>query len=208
MIPYSELITYMAVVLGLFLIPGPAVLVILTRTSVGGRKTGFQTALGVSCGDLVHVLGATAGLTTLLMTSAFFFNLVKYAGTAYLVYLGLKAFAQKPADPARPEPRPLSTGQAFYQGFLIETLNPKTALFFLAFLPQFVHPERGPVLGQLISLGLIFFMLSLVYCCLLVWSFRALKGRLRKPAWLGPWQGKITGTIFIVLGLKVATQNV
>jgi len=205
--PISELITYVAVVLGLFLIPGPAVLVVLTRTSQGGRRAGLMTALGISCGDLVHVLGAAAGLSALLLTSAFFFNLVKYAGAAYLLYLGLKAFFQKTADPALLPTAPPASGRAFYQGFLIETLNPKTALFFLAFLPQFVHPESGPVFSQFLFLGLIFFAMSLAYTCLLTLTIDALKGVLKKLAWLAPWQGKITGSIFIALGLKVAAQK-
>lgn len=207
MFALSTLTTFIAVVLGLFLIPGPAVLLVLTRTAQGGRKTGILTGLGIASGDFVHTLCAALGLSALLMTSALAFNVVKMIGAAYLVYLGIRAILEKPTDPSLPKLPSVSPTKAFFQAIPAEVLNPKTALFFLAFLPQFVHPERGSSFLQFTVLGLIFVMLSAMYTTLLALAIRPLGHFVKRLSWLSRWQGKITGTIFISLGLKVATQH-
>jgi threonine/homoserine/homoserine lactone efflux protein len=207
MFELSSLGTFVAVVLGLFLIPGPAVLLVLTRTIQGGRKTGILTGLGVASGDFVHTLCAAVGLSALLMTSALAFNVVKIVGAGYLVYLGVRALLEKPADPSLPKLSSVSPAKAFFQAIPAEVLNPKTALFFLAFLPQFVHPERGSSFLQFTTLGLIFVALSALYTTLIVVSIRPLGRIVKRLSWLSRWQSKIIGTIFISLGLKVATQH-
>lgn len=203
----STLGTFFAVVLGLFLIPGPAVLLVVSRTVQGGRKVGVATGLGVAAGDFVHTLFAAVGLSAVLMTSALAFSLVKYAGAAYLVYLGIRAMLEKPAGTALPAAAPIAPAKAFLQAIPAELLNPKTALFFLAFMPQFVHPERGSVFVQFAVLGLIFVALSSLYTTALALSIRPLGRLIGRLAWLKRWQGKIVGTIFIALGLKVAAQQ-
>ena len=208
MFDFATLTTFIVVVIGLFLVPGPAVLIVLTRTVQGGRKIGLMTSLGVAAGDYIHTLGAAVGLSAVLMSSAIAFNMIKYAGVVYLIYLGLKAFADKPADHG--ETRKIScinNSKAFFQAVAIEVLNPKTALFFLAFLPQFVSPEKGSVFLQLAILGLIFATMSLVYTCLLVVAVRPLSRIIGRLGWLKRWQGKIIGTILISLGLKLAMQH-
>jgi threonine/homoserine/homoserine lactone efflux protein len=207
MFDLSTLGTFVAVVLGLFVIPGPAVLLVLTRTVQAGRKAGILTGLGIATGDFVHTLCAAIGLSALLMTSALAFNVVKLVGAAYLVYLGIRALLEKSSDPQLPQVAPVSPGRAFLQAIPAEVLNPKTALFFLAFLPQFVHPERGSSLVQFSVLGLIFVVLSALYTTLLVLSIRLIGRIVNRLAWLRRWQGKIIGTIFISLGLKVAVQQ-
>jgi threonine/homoserine/homoserine lactone efflux protein len=207
MFELSTLTTFIAVVLGLFLIPGPAVLLVLTRTMQGGRKTGILTGLGIATGDFVHALAAAVGLSALLMTSALAFNVVKLIGAGYLIYLGIKALLAPPADPTLPKVPSVSAAKAFWQAIPAEVLNPKTALFFLAFLPQFVHPERGSTLVQFMVLGLIFVVLSAAYTTLIVISIRPLARVVKRIRWLGRWQGKVIGSIFIALGLKVATQH-
>ena len=204
---FSTLGTFIAVVLGLFLIPGPAVLLVLTRTVQGGRKTGIMTGLGVATGDFVHTMFAAVGLSALLMTSALAFTVVKFVGAAYLVYLGARALLEKPSDPSLPKVPSVTPGKAFLQAIPAEVLNPKTALFFLAFLPQFVHPEHGSTLAQFLALGLIFVAMSAIYTTLLVVSIRPLGRLVKRLSWLSRWQGKIIGTIFISLGLKVAAQH-
>jgi threonine/homoserine/homoserine lactone efflux protein len=150
-IPHIDtLLTYAAVVLGLFLIPGPAVLLVLARASVGGRRVGVATGMGIATGDLVHTAMATVGLSAVLMTSALAFSLVKYAGAAYLIYLGIRALMERRADLQLSSTRRVDASIAYRQAVLAEMLNPKTALFFLAFLPQFVHAEHGPVVVQLL----------------------------------------------------------
>jgi threonine/homoserine/homoserine lactone efflux protein len=217
MFDFTTLGTFVVVVLGLFLIPGPAVLLVLTRTVQGGRKTGILTGLGIASGDFVHTLCAAVGLSALLMTSALAFNVVKIVGAAYLVYLGIRALMEKPSGPAQPEagsskaPQPkaaaVTPAKAFFQAIPAEVLNPKTALFFLAFLPQFVHPERGSTFLQFAVLGLIFVGLSAAYTTLIALTIRPLGRLVKRLSWLSRWQGKVIGTIFISLGLKVATQH-
>ncbi|HVW53845.1 MAG TPA: LysE family translocator [Trinickia sp.] len=207
MFDISALSTFVAVVLGLFLIPGPAVLLVLSRTVQGGRKTGVMTGLGIAAGDFVHTVFAAAGLSAVLMTSALAFNAVKLIGAAYLIYLGIRAILEKQGDPSLPKMPAVSPAKAFLQAVPAEVLNPKTALFFLAFMPQFVHPEHGSVFFQFAVLGLIFVVLSSVYTTLLVLSIRPLGRIVKHLTWIGRWQGKIVGSIFIALGLKVATQH-
>ena len=207
MFEFTALVTYIAVVLGLFLIPGPSVLLVLTRTIQGGRKVGVATGLGVACGDLIHTLCAALGLSVILMSSAAAFNAVKWAGAAYLIYLGVRAFMAKTGTHARLELPAVTPRQAFFQAIGAEVLNPKTAIFFLAFLPQFVHPESGPSLVQFAVLGLIFSVLSAIYTSLLAISIRPLSRGIKGLSTLRRWEGKIIGTLFMGLGLKVAFQQ-
>ncbi|GKX50155.1 LysE family translocator [Budvicia aquatica] len=207
MIDLTTLSTYLVVVLGLFLIPGPAVLLVLTRTAQGGRKTGIMTGLGIALGDSIHALLAAVGLSAILMTSALAFNIVKIVGAGYLIYLGVRALLEKRGDSSAPIVQNLSPMKAFLQAVPAEILNPKTALFFLAFFPQFVHPEQGSSLMQFTILGAIFVVLGILYTTTLVFIVRPLGILLKRLSWLNRWQGKIIGTIFISLGLKVALQS-
>jgi threonine/homoserine/homoserine lactone efflux protein len=207
MFDLATLSTFVAVVLGLFLIPGPAVLLVFSRTVQGGRKTGMLTGLGIATGDFVHTLFAAIGLSALLMTSALAFNAVKLAGAAYLIYLGIRALLEKSSIASLPGIPSVTPGKAYWQAIPAEMLNPKTALFFLAFLPQFVHPERGSTFVQFAALGLIFVMLSSLYTTVLALSIRPLGRLVKRLSWISRWQGKIVGAIFIMLGLKVAAQH-
>jgi threonine/homoserine/homoserine lactone efflux protein len=208
MIPLTDLITYMAVVLGLFLVPGPAVLLVVTRTAQGGRRAGIATGLGVAAGDLIHALAAAVGLSALLATSALAFTIVKFAGAAYLLYLGIRAIMAKGGAAATSATMPaVSPARAFWQAIPAELLNPKTALFFLAFLPQFVHADRAAPFAQFVVLGLVFVAMSAIYTTLLVFAIGPLGRVLKRLSWLAKWQGKIIGSIFIGLGLRVAMQK-
>ncbi|MFZ6681782.1 LysE family translocator [Undibacterium sp. Tian12W] len=214
MITPTELFTFMAVVLGMFLVPGPAVLLVITRTAQSGRRTGIATGLGIATGDLIHTLAAAIGLSALLATSALAFTVVKLAGAAYLLYLGVRAIMAKPAPEEAsatqrlvPSMQLVSPLRAYWQAVPAELLNPKTALFFLAFLPQFVHADRSAPFAQFVILGLVFAAMSAVYSTLLVFAVGPLGQVLKRLTWLVKWQGKIIGSIFICLGLKVAMQK-
>jgi threonine/homoserine/homoserine lactone efflux protein len=207
MFDFSTLVTFVGVVLGLFLIPGPAVLLTLTRAAQSGRRAGVMTGVGIASGDLIHTLGTALGLSALLMTSALAFNVIKYVGAGYLIYLGVRAFLERPSDPTLPRVSSVSVGKAYLQALGTEVLNPKTALFFLAFLPQFVRPERGSSLMQFLVLGLIFVVLSITYTTVLALSVRPLLRYAGRLSWLRRWQGKIVGTIFVGLGVRVALQR-
>lgn len=207
MFDLSSLAAYVAIVLGLFLIPGPSVLLVFSRTVEGGQKVGISTGLGIAVGDFVHTLFAAVGLSALLMTSALAFTVVKFVGAGYLIYLGVRAFLAKPQDPSLPKVKPVSAGRAFLEAIPAEVLNPKTALFFLAFLPQFVHPERGSSFVQFAVLGLIFVVLSSAYTTLIALTVKPLGRALKSLSRFSRWQGKVIGVIFISLGLKVAAQQ-
>jgi threonine/homoserine/homoserine lactone efflux protein len=207
MIDASTLSTFIIVVLGLFVVPGPAVLLTLGRATSGGRRVGIATGFGIAAGDLVHAAMATFGLSAVLMTSALAFNVVKYAGVAYLVYLGIRAFFAKADALHLPEVRRIGVPRAFRQAVLAEMLNPKTSLFFLAFLPQFVHPANGSVIAQFALLGLIFVVMSAAYTTLIAIGAGALTPWLSRHRKIGRWQSKIVGTIYLGLGIRLALQE-
>lgn len=207
MIHFDTLLTYIAVVLGLFLIPGPAVLLVLARSSVGGHRVGIATGLGIATGDMLHTAMATLGLSAVLMTSALAFSLVKYAGAAYLIYLGIRALMERGKDLRLAQSRLIDAPLAFRQAVLAELLNPKTALFFLAFLPQFVHPERGSVVAQLAVLGLVFVIMSAIYTALIALAAGRAAGWLTRHRSIGRWQGRVIGVIYLGLGVRMALQQ-
>ncbi|MCX7569302.1 LysE family translocator [Tumebacillus sp. DT12] len=207
MFDLATLGTFVAVVFGLFLIPGPAVLLTVTRTVQGGRRGGLMAGLGIATGDFIHTLFAAVGLSAILLTSAFAFNFVKFAGVAYLVYLGIRAILEKPSDPQLPEVAPVTPLKSYGSAILAEVLNPKTALFFLAFLPQFVDPSRGAVVMQFLMLGAIFAVLGVIYTTMIVLTVRPLGRLVGRVSWIGRWSGKIVGLIYIGLGVKVALQQ-
>jgi threonine/homoserine/homoserine lactone efflux protein len=146
----AHLTAFLAAALVLALTPGPGMLYVLARSMGDGSRAGFRSAAGTAAGGMFHVVGSAVGLSALLMASAVAFSVVKYAGAAYLVFLGVRMLLTARDH----EEAPGATGShAARQGALTELLNPKTALFFLTFLPQFAQPERGPVALQLLLLG-------------------------------------------------------
>ena len=172
---------------------------------------GIATGAGIATGDLVHTLLAAVGLSALLMTSALAFGVVKLCGAGYLLWLGVKAFMEKPSAPAATADGAVapavSASRAFWQAIPAEVLNPKTALFFLAFMPQFVHAERGHALAQFLILGLVFVAMSLAYSSALAFAIRPIGRLVGRLGWLQRWKGKLIGAIFISLGVRVAFQR-
>ncbi|MCL6573698.1 MAG: LysE family translocator [Bacillus sp. (in: Bacteria)] len=201
--------SFILIVLVLFLIPGPAVLLTISQTVQGGRKAGIITGIGIAVGDLIHTVAAVLGLSAILMTSALAFTVVKYLGAAYLIFLGIKAMLEKSKIQEKHAVKKNSPATSFRQALLIELLNPKTALFFLAFLPQFVHTNGTPVVYQLLMLGLTFVLMSILYTSTLAFLTSSLGARFfpNKNGTLARWQGKIVGTIYIALGLQLVLQN-
>lgn len=199
---------FIMVVLVLFLIPGPAVLLTVTQTVRGGLKAGMITGVGIAIGDLIHTVAAVLGLSAILMTSALAFEVVKYLGAAYLILIGIKSFLEKTKKQEKPVDKKANAAVSFRQALFIELLNPKTALFFLAFLPQFVRTEGPPVVYQLLSLGLVFVVMSIAYTSLLAFLTSSLGNKLfSKNSNVSRWQGKVVGTIYIGLGLQLVFQS-
>ncbi|MEH7247276.1 LysE family translocator [Neobacillus niacini] len=200
---------FILVVLVLFLIPGPAVFLTLTQTFKGGLKAGIITGVGIAVGDLLHSIAAVLGLSAILMSSALAFEVVKYLGAAYLIFLGIKALLEKAK---KLEPQPIAKQEnpavSFRHALLIELLNPKTSLFFLAFLPQFVKSDGPPVVIQLVTLGLVFVVMSILYTSSLAFLASSLGNKLfKKDGRVSRWQGKVVGTIYIGLGLQLVFQS-
>lgn len=150
---WSKLPLFISVTLLLVFMPGPNTLYIIARSVEQGRRAGVVSSLGVQVGSLAHIAAAALGLSALLLSSALAFGVVKYAGAAYLIYLGVKTLLTKEKAGRAREVERASLGRVFYQGAVVNLLNPKTALFFFAFLPQFVDPARGRVAVQIVSLG-------------------------------------------------------
>jgi len=191
----------------LLLVPGPAVLYITSRSIGLGRAAGLVSAMGIAVGTLFHVAAATLGLSALLVSSASAFTFVKYAGAAYLIYLGVRTLRSRDAATLNPTREPISLRRVFGQGVLVNLLNPKTALFFLAFLPQFVDPARGHATLQLFELGVLFALMGWMSDS--VWATIAgtLGTRLRGNVRLRSTQRKISGGALIALGLASALSG-
>ncbi|WP_050183216.1 LysE family translocator [Domibacillus robiginosus] len=207
MFDFSTLLTFTAVVIGLFLVPGPAVLLTAARTVQNGRKAGVITGLGLATGDLIHTIFAAVGLSAILMTSASAFNMVKWAGALYLFYMGIRAIFAKASQTEMAKASAASAGRIYSQAILAEVLNPKTALFFLAFLPQFVDPTRGASIVQFMTLGFIFVLLGVVYTTLIAITVGPISRWIKRFSWLNQGGNKMIGAIYISLGLKVALQG-
>ncbi|PLT33602.1 LysE family translocator [Bacillus sp. V5-8f] len=201
------MIAFVLVVLTLFLIPGPAVMLTLAQSVSGGRKSGIFTGLGIAVGDLIHTLALVLGLSAILMTSALAFEVIKYLGAAYLFFLGIRAFLEKSKGIALPSVNTANSGSSFSQAVVTEVLNPKTALFFLSFLPQFVQPEEGSVVMQLLVLGLTFVGLSILYTTILAFIAGSMSEWLTKNRTLSRWQGKVVGFVYLGLGVYMVFQQ-
>jgi threonine/homoserine/homoserine lactone efflux protein len=200
----STLLLFAAAALALIVVPGPAVLYIVAQSIDRGRLAGFVSALGVAVGGLVHVTAAAIGLSSLLVSSATAFAAVKYAGAAYLVGLGLYTLLVRREEPAATVPRERRLRHRFWQGVVVNVLNPKTALFFFAFLPQFVDPEKGSASLQIGVLGLLFVALAVI--CDSVWALAAgsASERLRGSRRFLAVQRYVSGSVFVGLGAVTA----
>jgi threonine/homoserine/homoserine lactone efflux protein len=146
----------------MLILPGPAVLYIVARSVERGRRAGLVSTLGIATGSLFHVAAAALGLSALLLSSATAYEVLKYVGAAYLIFLGLRRLLSSEATSTLAADGDESLGRMFAQGVLVNVLNPKTALFFFAFLPQFVDPARGQVTLQILVLGALFVAISIL----------------------------------------------
>jgi threonine/homoserine/homoserine lactone efflux protein len=199
------LLLFASASLALLVIPGPAVAFVVTRSIQQGRTAGLVSVLGVHVGSAVHVIAAAAGLSAVLASSAAAFTIVKYLGAAYLLYLGIRQLrrgkdgAGGPVTPVA-EPR----WRLFRQGVIVNALNPKTAIFFLAFLPQFVDPARGPVWFQVVVLGLTFVALGMVSDGTYAFAAGSLSKRIRESARVRRVMDRVSGGVYVALGAIAA----
>jgi threonine/homoserine/homoserine lactone efflux protein len=201
---------FVAASLALTLVPGPAVFYIVARSVEGGRLAGLVSVLGIGAGGLVHVVFAAVGLSAILVSSAAAFSVVKWLGAAYLVYLGLQRILaraeENTAVTVEKEPLP----RVFSQGVIVNVLNPKTALFFLAFLPQFADPSRGGVPAQIALLGITFVVLALCtdgLYALLSGSAADWLRRRNENSRFRRGQRYVSGGVYIALGAATAVSG-
>ncbi len=188
----------------LIITPGPDMLYVITRGISQGRRAGINSALGVTLGLLVHTFSVALGLAALLQTSAYAFLVIKYIGAVYLIYLGLNAFRSKNSFNHEAQQNVIPTQLIFWQGFISNVTNPKIAIFFLAFLPQFVHPEQGSTAWQIIALGLLFALFGVVFLALVGYFAGQIGSWLsKKPRVVNGIQW-LTAGILIALGVRLA----
>jgi len=200
-----SLLGFVAAALVLLLTPGPGVLYVVARSVEQGQRAGLVSVLGLSAGALVHVAAAAAGISAILLASATAFGAVKAVGAAYLIYLGLRTLFGRRSAASVEVPASRSLHRLFRDGVLISVLNPKIALFFLAFLPQFVDPRRAPVAQQILLLGLVYVSLALVTdggYALLASRFRSWLGAL--GGLHGPLPRYLCGSVYLGLGITAA----
>jgi threonine/homoserine/homoserine lactone efflux protein len=188
--------------LALIVVPGPAVLYIVAQAVDGGRRAGLVSAAGVATGGFVHVAAAVVGISSLVAASATAFAVVKYVGAAYLVYLGVRRLLTRdePEGAARPRPH----RRLFLDGFVVNVLNPKTALFFLAFLPQFVDPDGAPAALQAGALGAVFVALALLSDSAYGLAAGSAGHALRTSRAFAGARRWVSGTVLVALGVTAA----
>ncbi|MET9401696.1 LysE family translocator [Kitasatospora sp. NPDC002965] len=203
----AALLLFVPTVVAVVAVPGPNMLLILSRGIGQGRRAAFASALGVELGTLVHVLGTVVGVSALIAASATAFDVVKYAGAAYLVYLGIRTLLSKGGalgeGPAGSD-SPRSVGTLLRQGALVNVLNPKVALFFLALLPQYVDPERGSGASQTLVLGLVFFTIALAMDLVYAVASVGVGAWLARSVRFARAQKYITGCTYLLLGISAA----
>ena len=203
----STIALFLLTALGLLLIPGPSVLYILTHSVAQGKRAGLASVLGIELASLIHAIAAALGLSALLLTSALAFSIVKYLGAAYLIYLGVRTLLAREERQQTAVSAPKSLSQLLTRGFLVNLLNPKTALFFYAFLPQFVNPARGAVAGQMLLLGALFVLLASCTDSLYALLGSTVGRVLTRNTGFRHLQRYVTGSMYIVLGVTAAVAG-
>ena len=199
---------FLATAFALNVAPGPDLLYILTKTIRNGKKVGLASALGVCTGALFHVFAAAVGLSMILVSSALAFGLVKYIGAAYLLYIAYQAFKY------RDEPLDLIVQNSsselkklFVKGFIMNILNPKVSIFFLAFLPQFVNTQAGSVPMQMIILGIIFMIMTVIVFSSIGIAANMLSSKLLQKPSIVKYMNILTSFVLVGLGLKLALSQ-
>jgi threonine/homoserine/homoserine lactone efflux protein len=203
----QTLLLFITAALLLLLTPGPAVFYIVARSLDQGRLAGLVSTLGINTGTLFHIAAAAFGLSALLMSSALAFGIVKYLGAAYLVYLGIRTLLERAEETAQEVRQVKALRRVYYEAVLVNLLNPKTALFFFAFLPQFIDPGRGAVSTQVVFLGGVLVLLGILsdgaYALLAGTAGRWLRGNPR----FARLQRRFAGTIYLALGVGTVFIN-
>lgn len=212
MLGIHDLGLFIASGLLLNILPGPDSLLIMTRSATQGWRAGSAAAFGIGTGTLVHVMAAALGLSALLATSATAFSVVKWVGAAYIVYVGVGLLRSKRASAAAeavqaPALPALPYRKIFFQGFLTNVLNPKVAIFFLAFVPQFISADAHSKPLAFVVLGCIFDFNGMLWCNALAVFTAFASARLKLKPLVAQWLNRVTGGLFLALGLRLALSK-
>ena len=202
----GSIITFGVASIALLLIPGPAVIYILNRSVSDGREVGLAAVAGLELGNMVHVVAASAGLSAVLATSATAFNTVKWLGAGYLVFVGVRTLLMRPATMSG-DSTSVTLKRSFTQGVVVNTLNPKVALFFVSYLPQFIDADKGAAWSQALVLGTVFVLIG---CCtdgMYALTASALRNKLLTGRTLPVVQRYVAGTVFVALGVMAASTS-
>jgi threonine/homoserine/homoserine lactone efflux protein len=204
MIEFSRLYFFLGASLALLLVPGPAVLYITARSANQGRLAGLVSVLAIETANLLQAIAATLGLSAILLSSALAFDIVKYLGAAYLIYLGVRKLFAREEETTDGAFKPESLSRIYWQGVAVNLLNPKTALFYFAFLPQFVDPAKGNVTGQTLLLAAIFVGMAFITDSSYALITSSLAERLRGSRHFQKGQRYFAGLVYVGLGITTA----
>ncbi len=204
---FNSLVSFAIASVALLVIPGPAVIYIVNRSVANGRSIGLASVLGLELGTFMHVLAATVGLSAILATSESAFNIVKYLGASYLVLVGLRTISRQPQTMST-SASSMTKVQAFRQGFVINTLNPKIALFFLSFLPQFINPDKSSNALQSLMLGAVFVACGFITDGVYALTASSLRETLVKGKALPFIQRYVAGVVFVLLGIVAGSAKI
>src|SRR3954471_3638462 len=205
MFEIHDFVLFIATGILLNLTPGPDTLYILGRSVAHGRRAGVASALGISVGSIFHTAAAALGLSAVLATSAWAFMFVKLAGAAYLIFLCVRALLERQTELSLPAHfKRNSAAAAFRQGIVTNILNPKVALFFLAFLPHFIDSNAPAKTLAFVLLGLTFVVTGTIWCLVLAWFSSAFSARLRESPTITAWLNRVVGSFFFFRGLRLA----
>jgi RhtB (resistance to homoserine/threonine) family protein len=201
----NDFLTFLLLSLFVVMSPGIDTALLTKRTISDGKADGFKMALGIASGCLVHTVAAAFGLSAILMKSAAAFEVVKYVGAVYLIYLGVTSFVKKKEAAAAIQDTAAVKRSAFKQGLFTNVFNPKVAIFFLTFLPQFVTAQSQAA-GQLVLMGVVYSLLSIGWFFVYVFFINYLRSWLMTPSVQG-WMERVTGAVLIGFGLKLAFEK-
>ncbi len=204
MIEPSQLYLFMGAALVLLIIPGPAVLYITARSASQGRLAGIVSVLAIETANFLQAAAAALGLSAILLSSALAFDVVKYLGAAYLIYLGIRKLLDSDEGSEGGTVRQESLSRIYWQGFAVNILNPKTALFFFAFLPQFVNPAKGNVIGQNLLLGAVFVGMAIITDSMYALLASSLASKLTGNRRFQKGQRYFAGLVYVGLGITTA----
>jgi len=207
MLHWSKVLIFVPVVLVIVVTPGPNTLYIVARSLHGGYQAGLVSCFGISLATLIHIAAAAIGLTALLSSSVLIFDIIKYAGAAYLIWIGIKTLATMRRGESMGQVQPENLTSVFHQGFMVNLLNPNTALFFLAFLPQFIDPSLGRVALQIIILGGVLLSIGLISDCAYVLVAGVVALRLRKRVRLFQSLRYVAAGVYLLLGTTTALKS-